>query len=77
MGGQILPLSCQSRRQIAGILKQVILTKLERYEPETKFMPFHDAIMGLRNRVTFSLIHSINTSLGDVPGSVEIGGSPV
>jgi len=59
-----MSLSPATRQKISDTVKKAILCKLERYEPKTNYMPFHDRIVGRRNRAAFSLIHSINTILG-------------
>lgn len=52
------------KRDIRNLLIKVIEDKIENYEPETKYRPFHDFLLGEETYALFSFIHSINTSLG-------------
>ena len=50
--------------ELVRLLTDKVLSKLQNYSPETTAMPFHDRLLGKRNRATFSLVQSLNTSLG-------------
>jgi len=52
------------RNHIDETIKQCIKSKLEKYKPETKHMPFHDRLLGRDRMAVFSFIHSLNTSFG-------------
>lgn len=50
--------------KIKGILEGCLRAKFERYNPETKYMPFHTNLLGKDRMALFSFIHSLNTTFG-------------
>jgi len=59
-----MPLSTGTKEEIENILKQTIKEKLEKYQPETIYMPFHHNLLGKDRYAMFSFIQSMNTTFG-------------
>ncbi|MCE5207096.1 MAG: TdeIII family type II restriction endonuclease [Chloroflexi bacterium] len=49
---------------IKDLLKRCILSKFQKYKPETISMPFHYKLLGKDRMALFSFIHSLNTTFG-------------
>ena len=54
----------ETRDQIKTLVKEVILSKLEGYAPETEHKPFFEAIFTKEQVLTHSIVHSFYTSFG-------------
>jgi len=54
----------ETRKEILGLLINTINEKLRKYAPETTYMPFHEALIGKGWVRLFSILQSINTTLG-------------
>ena len=52
------------REAIEAVIKACIRRKFEKYDRETKRMPFHDLLLGKYRMATFSFVQSLNTSFG-------------
>lgn len=59
-----MSLSAKQSVQIRKYLTFVIKTKLEKYQPETNYMPFHYRLLGKDRYLMFSFIQSLNTTFG-------------
>jgi len=59
-----MSLSIQTKKEIAGLLTTIVRDKLETYEPETGYMPFHYRLLGKDRYAMFSFIQSMNTTFG-------------
>lgn len=57
-------ISKKTKDEIFGLLVDAIEKKLEKYSPETSYMPFHEALLGEDWVKIFSILQSINTTLG-------------
>ncbi|RLC29677.1 MAG: TdeIII family type II restriction endonuclease [Deltaproteobacteria bacterium] len=57
-------LSASKKEQVQNVIVESIRTKLERYNPETKYMPFHHHLLGKDRMALFSFIQSLNTTFG-------------
>lgn len=54
----------ETREKIKVLIKEVILLKLEGYNPETEHKPFFEAIFTKEQVLTHSIVHSFYTSFG-------------
>jgi hypothetical protein len=54
----------EQKTQIKNHIINVIVQKLEAYNPETQSMPFHYRLLGEDRMALFSFIHSLNTTFG-------------
>ncbi len=52
------------RDEIKTLLIETVRAKLENYNPETEYMPFHHRLIGRDKYAIFSFIQSINTTFG-------------
>ena len=59
-----MPLSKNVKSQIEEMLVKTVSEKLEKYKPETSYMPFHFNLIGKDIYALFSFIQSINTTFG-------------
>lgn len=59
-----MSIDSETLENIKHYLIDVIRKKLDRYDPETKYMPFHYRLLGKDQYAMFSFIHSINTTFG-------------
>lgn len=59
-----MSLSNQQINQVAGVLKQSLRHKFQKYNPEPAVMPFHTRLLGKDRMALFSFIHSLNTNFG-------------
>ena len=59
-----MPATKSPMAAVTDLLRVKVIDKLKGYQPETPSMPFHDRLFGRTNRQTFSLIQSLNTTLG-------------
>ena len=59
-----MALSKQQHNKIKNYLIAKIRQKLNAYNPETSFMPFHFRLLGKDRMALFSFIQSVNTTLG-------------
>ncbi len=59
-----MALSLEVTEKIKTIVTQAISNKLEKYNPETAYSPFFDAMFGKKTVVTASITHSLYTSFG-------------
>ncbi|MEJ5304440.1 MAG: TdeIII family type II restriction endonuclease [Ignavibacteria bacterium] len=59
-----MPLSNNAKLKIEDLLKDVIRQKLDKYNPETSYMPFHFRLLGRDRYAMFSFIQSMNTTFG-------------
>ena len=59
-----MPLSKNVKSQIEDMLVKTVSEKLEKYKPETSYMPFHFNLIGKDIYALFSFIQSINTTFG-------------
>jgi len=57
----VTPQQCS---ELTRLLSEAIETKLRKYKRETLHMPFHEALLGADRIASYSLTHSIVTSLG-------------
>jgi len=57
-------ISSKIKDNISRILKDAVLGKLENYNPETKYKPFHHRLLGKDRYAMFSFIQSMNTTFG-------------
>ena len=53
-----------STEGVERLITRIIREKMERYDPETRHMPFHHRLLGPNKMGLFSFIHSINTTFG-------------
>jgi len=56
--------AAQRKSMVTNVLKDCIRRKFEKYNPETKHMPFHYRLLGRDRMTLFSFIHSLNTTFG-------------
>lgn len=54
----------QTRSAVKEAIRSAMLRKMESYNPETKYMPFHTRLLGTDRMHLFSFIHSLNTNFG-------------
>lgn len=54
----------KTKEDIYNLLVSTIEKKLEKYSPETSYMPFHEALLGRDWVRMFSILQSLNTTLG-------------
>jgi len=54
----------KTKKEIYRLLVNTIERKLENYSPETSYMPFHEALLGKDWVKIFSILQSLNTTLG-------------
>ncbi len=59
-----MSLKQQTRDKIRNLLVNIVKTKLRKYKPETKHMPFHFRLLGRDRYAMFSFIQSMNTTFG-------------
>jgi predicted nucleotidyltransferase len=59
-----MALSKTTKQNIANLLINIVREKLESYEPETNYMPFHHRLLGKDRYAMFSFIQSMNTTFG-------------
>ena len=59
-----MKLTLEQTKQIENLIKDTIRNKLHKYNPETKYMPFHFRLLGKDRMALFSFIHSLNTTFG-------------
>ena len=59
-----MSLSTNVKIKIKNMLVETVSTKLENYNPETSYMPFHFNLIGKDIYALFSFIQSINTTFG-------------
>ncbi len=59
-----MSLKRQTRDKIRNLLVNIVKTKLRKYKPETKQMPFHFRLLGRDRYAMFSFIQSMNTTFG-------------
>ena len=52
------------RGAVKEAIRSAMLRKMESYNPETKYMPFHTRLLGSDRMQLFSFIHSLNTNFG-------------
>ena len=52
------------RRDVKSSISSAMLRKMEGFNPETKYMPFHTRLLGADRMHLFSFIHSLNTNFG-------------
>ena len=52
------------RRCVKSSISSAMLRKMEGFNPETKYMPFHTRLLGADRMHLFSFIHSLNTNFG-------------
>lgn len=57
-------LSKETRNKIFDLLVGTVENKIAGYNPETKYQPFHDRLLGKQKYAIFSLVHSMNTTFG-------------
>jgi hypothetical protein len=57
-------LTTSTKRSIFQLLVDTVRNKLERYTPETTYMPFHYRLLGRDRYAMFSFIQSMNTTFG-------------
>ncbi len=57
-------LNKKSVEEIKRLLKKVIISKINNYNPETQHKPFHYRLLGKDRYAMFSFIQSMNTSFG-------------
>lgn len=55
----------QQKLKIESRLKECLRKKMEKYNPETKYMPFHTRLLGKDRMALFSFIQSLNTTFGN------------
>jgi hypothetical protein len=54
----------KQNKLIQKTIKDSLQKKLQRYNPETSYMPFHYRLIGKDRMALFSFIHSLNTTFG-------------
>ncbi|MEW6717555.1 MAG: TdeIII family type II restriction endonuclease [Chloroflexota bacterium] len=54
----------EKKQRVKETLKQSLRKKFQKYQPESKHMPFHYRLLGKDRMALFSFIHSINTTFG-------------
>jgi ribosomal protein L7/L12 len=59
-----MSLHLKAKDRIAELLFKAVREKLDKYEPETEYMPFHHRLLGKDRYAMFSFIHSMNTTFG-------------
>ncbi|MGB9801008.1 MAG: TdeIII family type II restriction endonuclease [Thermanaerothrix sp.] len=59
-----MALSKELKDWVNSHIEKVVIDKLKNYNPETEQMPFHYRLLGKDRMAVFSLIQSINTTLG-------------
>ena len=59
-----MSLQLKAKDRIAELLLKAVREKLDKYEPETEYMPFHHRLLGKDRYAIFSFIHSMNTTFG-------------
>lgn len=59
-----MTLSLITKESISQLLKDTVRNKLESYNPETSYMPFHYRLLGQDRYAMFSFIQSMNTTFG-------------
>jgi len=59
-----MSLKKETCEEILNLLINIVRSKLEEYEPETKYMPFHFRLLGRDRYEMFSFIQSMNTTFG-------------
>lgn len=59
-----MSIESNTSKKIKHYLIDVMRRKFDRYNPETKHMPFHYRLLGKDRYAMFSFIHSINTTFG-------------
>ena len=57
-------LSTTKKEQVQNVIVESIRKKLDRYNPETSYMPFHHHLLGKDRMALFSFIQSLNTTFG-------------
>ena len=57
-------LSAGKKAQIKDIIYDTIRAKIEKYNPESKSMPFHNKLIGKDKMAAASFIHSLHTTFG-------------
>ena len=57
-------LTSSQKEHVKTVIKESIRKKLDRYKPETKYMPFHYRLLGKDRMALFSFIQSLNTTFG-------------
>ena len=57
-------MTTQQKQQIIELIKKQILNKLDRYNPESRSMPFHYRLLGRDRMALYSFIQSLNTTFG-------------
>ncbi len=50
--------------RIEAIIENALRRKLEQYNPEKAHKPFHDNLLGRDKMILFSVVHSLNTTMG-------------
>ena len=53
-----------TRENIREIIENLIMDKVEGYDPESKYKPFHASMFSEKDLANYSLIHSFSTSFG-------------
>jgi hypothetical protein len=59
-----MAISVRTRDEISSVLINAVRTKIQNYEPETEYKPFHYSLLGRDRYALFSFIHSMNTTFG-------------
>lgn len=59
-----MSLSKNAKKEITDLLLTTVTEKLEKYDPETGYMPFHYRLLGKERYAMFSFIQSMNTTFG-------------
>lgn len=54
----------ETRENIRQIVENLILDKVKKYDPESKYKPFHSALFSEEDLAKYSLLHSFSTSFG-------------
>ncbi len=54
----------RTRTAVKEVIRSAMLRKMETYNPETRYMPFHTRLLGRDRMHLFSFIHSLNTNFG-------------
>jgi len=57
-------LSSKTANEVSELLIKTVRGKIEKYKPETKYIPFHHRLLGRDRYAMFSFIQSINTTFG-------------
>lgn len=54
----------QTRHDVKSAIRSAMRRKMQGYNPETKYMPFHARLLGRDRMHLFSFVHSLNTNFG-------------